>query len=293
MQPSLYPFRVNCWLLRVKLRISAHVKRFFLIDALSFCILGAMNETPKTPQPLNGAAQQHISSSFMDKDIWIFDLDNTLYPAQCDLFAEISQRMGHFVSDFLDIDYPQARILQREYYLKYGTTLNGMMTCHDMDPHPYLDYVHDIDLSPVAPDVDLNVALEKLPGRKLILTNGSVKHAENVAGKLGILHHFEDIFDIVAADFVPKPERSTYEKFLKRTGIDPQKAAMFEDLAHNLEVPHAVGMATVLVHSPLGLAKDENNEFDGIGADADHIHHTTDHLAGFLNQVLHHGVANG
>lgn len=252
-----------------------------------------MNDsTTPSPQP-QAVAAQRISSSFKDKNIWIFDLDNTLYPAQCDLFAEISQRMGTFVSNFLDIEYPKARELQREYYLKYGTTLNGMMTCHAMDPHPYLDYVHDIDLSPVSPDLGLSSALEKLPGRKLILTNGSTKHAENVATKLGILHHFEDIFDIVAADFVPKPERSTYEKFLKRTSIDPRDAAMFEDLAHNLEVPHAVGMATVLVHSPHGLANDDNNEFDGVNREADHVHHTTDHLAGFLDQVLQHGVANG
>lgn len=234
-----------------------------------------------------------ISSDFNDKNIWVFDLDNTLYPARCDLFTEISQRMGTFVSNFLDIEYDEARKLQRKYYLKYGTTLNGMMTCHDMDPHPYLDYVHNIDLSPVAPDALLNDTLAQLPGRKLILTNGSVKHAENVAGKLGILHHFEDIFDIVAADFVPKPERSTYEKFIKRAGFDPRDAVMFEDLAHNLEVPHAVGMATVLVSSPPGLENKAVNEFDGANSDAAHVHHTTHHLAGFLDDVLEHIHSDG
>lgn len=246
---------------------------------------------PSSLQATNASAR--LLADFRDKNIWVFDLDNTLYPAHCDLFAEISARMGAFVSDFLDIDVEEARQIQRKYYLKYGTTLNGMMTCHNMDPRPYLDYVHDIDLSRLSHDALLSAALEKLPGRKLILTNGSTRHAENVAGKLGILHHFEDIFDIVAADFVPKPERPTYEKFLTHTNIDPRQAAMFEDLAHNLEVPHAVGMTTVLVHSPLGRENAQINEFDGVGSKADHVHHATDHLAGFLHQILQQTSSQG
>ena len=201
--------------------------------------------------------------------------------------------MGTFVSNFLDIDYAEARKIQRKYYLEYGTTLNGMMTCHDMDPHPYLDYVHDIDLAPVSRDTALNEALHRLPGRKLILTNGSTRHAENVAGKLGILHHFDHIFDIVAADFVPKPKRVTYEKFLQQADVDPHDAVMFEDLAHNLEVPHAVGMTTVLVCSPAGLENADINEFDGVNAGAEHVHHTTTHLAGFLDEILQHLPAQG
>lgn len=227
-----------------------------------------------------------ISADFSDKHTWIFDLDNTLYPAQCNLFAQIDYLMGSFVSDFLKIDRVEARKIQKKYYREYGTTLNGLMTCHDLDPHRFLAYVHDIDLAPISHDTALNAALERLPGRKLIMTNGSVKHAENVAGKLGVLHHFDDIFDIVAADFVPKPARSTYEKFMRRADIDPGGAAMFEDLAHNLKVPHEVGMKTVLVCAPPEFRDDKMDMYNGVDADAEHVHHVTEHLSDFLNVIL-------
>jgi len=229
-----------------------------------------------------------ISADFQDKDVWVFDLDTTLYPAQCNLFTQIDKLMGSFVAQFLNIDKVEARKIQKKYYRDYGTTLNGLMTCHNLDPHRYLNYVHDIDLSPICHDSALNEVLGKLPGRKLILTNGSVKHAENVAGKLGILHHFDDICDIVAADFVPKPEQSTYEKFLKRADIDPRSAAMFEDLARNLKVPHDLGMKTVLVCSPPQHRHEEMDMFNGVDRDAEHVHYVTEHLADFLNQILHH-----
>jgi len=229
-----------------------------------------------------------ISADFKDKSIWVFDLDNTLYPAQCNLFAQVDTLMCSFVSEFLDVDRVKARKIQKHYYRTYGTTLNGLMTCHNLDPHLYLNYVHNIDLSPISHDSTLNEALGRLPGRKLILTNGSVRHAENVAGKLGILHHFDDIFDIVAAGFTPKPERSTYEKFLKRADIDPQSAAMFEDLARNLKVPHELGMKTVLVCAPPEFQDDEMDMFNGVDSDVEHVHHVTEHLGDFLNVILQH-----
>ena len=229
-----------------------------------------------------------ISADFSDKSVWIFDLDNTLYPAHSNLFAQVDYRMGAFVSEFLDVDRVEARKIQKKYYREYGTTMNGLMTCHNLDPQLYLNYVHNIDLSPISHDGALNDALARLPGRKLILTNGSVKHAENVAGKLGILHHFDDIFDIVAADFIPKPARSTYEKFLTRADIDPQSAAMFEDLAQNLEVPHALGMKTVLVCSPPQLRDEKTDMYNGVDSDADHVHHVTEHLSDFLELILQH-----
>jgi len=227
-----------------------------------------------------------ISADFANKSTWIFDLDNTLYPAQCNLFAQIDVLMGSFVAEFLNIDRIEARKIQKTYYREYGTTLNGLMTRHNLDPHLFLDYVHDIDLAPISHDPVLNDALGRLPGRKLIFTNGSVKHAENVAGKLGVLHHFDDIFDIVAADFVPKPARPTYEKFLSRAGIDPQTSAMFEDLARNLEVPHDLGMKTVLVCAPPEFKDDKMDMYNGIDKDAEHVHHVTEHLSDFLNAIL-------
>jgi len=243
-----------------------------------------MNETTATS--VDESAR--ISADFQEKDTWIFDLDNTLYPAQCNLFAQIDELMGSFVAQFLDVNKVEARRIQKSYYRDYGTTLNGLMTCHNLDPHLYLNYVHNIDLAPISHDSALNEALTRLPGRKLILTNGSVKHAENVAGKLGILHHFEDIFDIVAADFVPKPERSAYEKFMKRADIDPRSAAMFEDLARNLKVPHDLGMKTVLVCSPPQHKDEAMDMFNGVDREVEHVHYVTEHLTGFLKMILRH-----
>ena len=243
-----------------------------------------MNETSEMP----GNQGARISADFTDKSVWIFDLDNTLYPAHSNLFVQVDYRMGSFVSEFLGVDRIEARKIQKKYYRQYGTTMNGLMTCHNLDPQLYLNYVHNIDLSPISHDAALNDALARLPGRKLILTNGSVKHAENVAGKLGILHHFDDIFDIVAADFIPKPARSTYEKFMERVGIDPRKAAMFEDLAINLQVPHDLGMKTILVCSPPHLRDEKTDMYNGVDGDAEHVHHVTEHLSDFLELILRH-----
>lgn len=224
-----------------------------------------------------------VSPSVFDRvDSWIFDLDNTLYPAHCDLFAQVSVRMGQFISQFLQVDMVEAHRIQKSYFHEYGTTMNGLMTRHGMTPADFLDYVHDIDLEPLAADAALDKALEGLAGRKYVFTNGSVRHAQNVLGRIGIAHHFDDIFDIVAAEYVPKPRPECYHRFLARVAIAPQRAAMFEDIAHNLAQPHALGMVTVLVRSPAERRADHSNEWDGIGADQPHVHHVTDDLAAFL-----------
>ena len=137
--------------------------------------------------------------------MWIFDLDNTLYPAECNLFAQVDQKMGEFIARYLGVPFVYARHLQKTYYRQFGTTLSGLMKVHRMDPKPFLDYVHDLDLTVVREHPELAAAIERLPGRKLIFTNGSRGHAERVAGKLGVLQCFEDIFDIADADYVPKP----------------------------------------------------------------------------------------
>ena len=224
------------------------------------------------------------SAPFSHVDTWIFDLDNTLYPAECNLFAEVDQKMGEFVSKMLDIPFEEARYLQKHYYRKFGTTLNGLMTVHKLDPKAFLDYVHDIDLSPVQESPDLSAAIERLPGRKLIFTNGTVHHAERVARKLGVLHHFEDIYDIVASDYVPKPKPEPYAKFLGLHGVEARAAAMFEDMPHNLEVPHALGMATVLVKS-VYFDHPVQHEIAGWEMPPAHIHHMTDNLTGFLQGI--------
>ncbi len=217
-------------------------------------------------------------------ETWIFDLDNTLYPAECNLFAQIDKRMGAYISKLLDVDLVAARKVQKDYYYRYGTTLNGLMQEHKLDPHDYLDFVHDIDHS-VLPDLpELRTALDKLEGRKFIFTNGSRRHGEEVAAKLGILDQFDEIFDIAAADFTPKPHVDAYERFLKAHDVTPGGAMMFEDLHHNLKEPSKMGMQTVLVHSSY---EDHPMQKERLSWDKrpDHIHYETDDLAGFLDGI--------
>ena len=174
--------------------------------------------------------------------------------------------------------------MQKDYYKRYGTTMRGLMTEHGMKPDDYLDFVHRIDHSPLTPNPTLGAALEKLPGRKLILTNGTRKHAEAVLQRLEIGHHFEDVFDIAAADLDPKPLPRVYERFLARHHVDATEAAMFEDLARNLETPHALGMTTVLV-VPDGQREVFREEWEMEGRDAAHVDYVTDDLAGFLRRL--------
>jgi putative hydrolase of the HAD superfamily len=215
---------------------------------------------------------------------WIFDLDNTLYPAECNLFAQVDHRMGEFIARYLGVPYAHARHLQKAYYRQFGTTLAGLMKIHRMDPHEFLSYVHDIDLSVVPELPELAAAIASLEGRKLIFTNGSRRHAENVARKLGILHLFEDICDIAACEFVPKPEADAFDRMVRRHGIAPGAAAMFEDMPHNLAVPHQLGMTTVLVHSSCAdhPVKAEMKRWTAL---PDHVHHMTEDLGRFLNEI--------
>lgn len=215
-------------------------------------------------------------------DTWVFDLDNTLYPHHLNLWQQVDMRIRNYISEFLKIPYDDAFRMQKDYYKRYGTTMRGMMAEHGMLPNDYLDYVHKIDHSPLQPDAALGSALERLPGRKLIFTNGTRAHADAVMKRLEIHQQFEDVFDIVAADLEPKPSALTYERFLARHGVDPVRAAMFEDLARNLAVPHALGMTTVLVvaHEDRPVVREP---WELAGADAPHVDYVTDDLAGFLN----------
>ncbi|VTZ28531.1 Pyrimidine 5'-nucleotidase [Methylocella tundrae] len=184
---------------------------------------------------------------FAQKDIWVFDLDNTLYPADSDLWPKIDARITLFLAHLFGLDGMSSRALQKYYYERYGTTLRGLMQEHAISAEAYLDFTHDIDRSGLVPNHSLASAITALPGRKLILTNGSRDHAIRTAKALGLDAMFEDIFDIVAADFMPKPEAATYERFFEKHDVDPTRSVMFEDLARNLIVPHARGMTTALV----------------------------------------------
>jgi len=212
---------------------------------------------------------------------WIFDLDNTLYSEECNLFKQIDERMGSFVAQLLDIDRVEARRIQKDYYHRYGTTLSGLMAEHVLDPHAYLDFVHDIDYSILQLLPELRAAISKLEGSKYIFTNGSRQHGECVAEKLGLLDLFNDVFDIVDAQFIPKPKAPAYDLFLKRHNVDPQKAVMFEDLHVNLQVPYVLGMSTVLVQTN-GTDHPEKRAQQAWTDKPDHVHFETNNLTNFL-----------
>jgi len=219
---------------------------------------------------------------------WVFDLDNTLYPAGCNLFAQIDAKMTRFVADHLGLPDVEARALQKQYYFDHGTTLSGMMKHHDIDPAPFLQFVHDIDHSPLPVSLPLRSAIEALPGRKFVLTNGSLDHAKGVTKAMQIDDVFDGMFGIEQMEFQPKPARSAYDKFLSTFDIDPQGAVFFEDLARNLEPAYHMGFATVLVTSE----KDWSHEPEGArpagpaGIIEPYIDHVTGDLTAFLEAAF-------
>jgi len=218
---------------------------------------------------------------FAHVETWVFDLDNTLYPHHLNLWQQVDDRIRAYIADFLKVAPEEAFRIQKDYYRRYGTTMRGLMAEHGLKPDHYLEAVHQIDHSPLTPNPALGAAIEHLPGRKLILTNGTRKHADAVMRRLAIHEHFEDVFDIVAANLEPKPLAQTYDRFLTRHSVDPTKAAMFEDLARNLVVPHALGMTTVLV-VPEGSREVFREGWELEGRDAPHVDHVTDDLVRFL-----------
>jgi putative hydrolase of the HAD superfamily len=235
--------------------------------------------------PKSSAAPRRSDQRNFDKvGIWVFDLDNTLYPHHL-LWKQVDDRIGAYVAEFLKVSTDEAHRVRKDYYKRYGTTMRGLMTEHELHPDDYLEYVHQIDHSPLEPNPALGLALSRLPGRKLILTNGTRKHADAVMRRLEIHQHFEDVFDIVAAELEPKPSTVTYERFLERHAVDPAKAAMFEDLARNLEAPHALGMTTVLVVPP-GTREVFREDWELEGRDDPHVDHLTDDLSGFLERIV-------
>ncbi len=212
---------------------------------------------------------------------WVFDLDNTLYPAHYRLFDQIDVRMGEYIARLFGIGPAEARRIQKDYFYRYGTTLRGLMRNHGTDPEDFLAYVHDIDYSHIRPDPRLDSALAKLPGRKWVFTNGTVAHAEAVMDRLGISRHIDEVFDITHSGYMPKPFPEAYRAFVERTDVQPRRAAMFEDIARNLEQPHEMGMMTVLVDHPDNADGCCINDRHG-DRDAEYVHHVTDDLSTFL-----------
>ncbi len=182
-------------------------------------------------------------------DAWIFDLDNTLYPPEADIFAQIDERMGRFIADLLDCDPVEARRVQKDYFHNHGTTLSGLMAHHDVEPHHFLDYVHDVDLTVLDRDPLLVEAIANLPGRKFIFTNGDAPYAMRVLDQLGLGASFEAIHDIHACGYAPKPTAAAYHTMIASFGIEPARSLFVEDMARNLKPAKALGMTTVWVNN--------------------------------------------
>jgi putative hydrolase of the HAD superfamily len=226
---------------------------------------------------VNDRRLQEKSARLAEVDCWIFDLDNTIYPASCSLFAQIHDKMGEFIAGALGVERDEATRIQKTLFREHGTTLRGLMTVYGLAPEGFLEHVHRIDLSRIPPDPVFAAALAALPGRKLVFTNGTQRHAENVLGHLGIAAHFDGIWDIAACGYVPKPDPAVYDAMVRRFAIAPRRAAMIEDMAKNLAPAAALGMTTVWLRGTLEWARE--------GADADYVHHVVDELAPWLAAV--------
>ncbi len=194
-------------------------------------------------------------------DTWIFDLDNTLYPASANLFSQVDQRITDYIADRLALDPVAARTLQKHYFHSRGTTLAGLIAEHDIDPHDYLGFVHDVEMDVLAHDPSLVAAIARLPGRKLVFTNGDEPYARRVLDRLGMSESFEAIYDIHATNYVPKPEPAVYAALCAAYHIDPHTSLFVEDMARNLKPAKAIGMTTVWVDNGSEQAPDEARDF--------------------------------
>jgi len=208
---------------------------------------------------------------------WIFDLDNTLYSAKTKVFDQVEKRMTQYVSNKLDVSMDKAKKIQKDYFHEYNTTLNGMIKNHKIDANEFLEFVHNIDIDFLKKDLKLSEELKKLGGKKMIFTNGPKKHALNITRKIGIDQHFDDIFDIVDSNFVPKPIMKPYKKLIEKHKIDPNLCVFVEDIARNLKPAYEMGMTTVWIENDEPWAK----EF----SDCNFINYKTNNLAEFLKKV--------
>lgn len=209
---------------------------------------------------------------------WIFDLDNTLYPARVDLFSLIDEKMGIYIQRLLGLDPIEARQVQKRYFVDHGTTLAGLMANEGVDPHQFLAFVHDIDLSRLVPDLALNAALARLPGRKLVFTNGDAAYAGRVLAGLGLANAFDGLFDIHEAQYRPKPHPDAYTGMCNALGVEPTRALFVEDMARNLKPAKAIGMATVWINN--------GSEHGSADASPEFIDFETHDLSHWLTEMM-------
>jgi putative hydrolase of the HAD superfamily len=218
-----------------------------------------------------------MRASLSHIDCWIFDLDNSLYPASANLFALIDERMGLFIQQLLGCDHVEAHRVQKSYFHEHGTTLAGLMKAHGTEPREFLDFVHDIDLARISADPRVVAALDRLPGRKFVFTNGDEAYARRVLGKLGLANAFDGLHDIHAMDYLPKPDPRAYAAMCQLHAIAPERALFVEDMAGNLEPAKRLGMTTVWV--------DNGSEQAGRDADPAFIDHRTTDIALWLTDI--------
>jgi len=216
------------------------------------------------------AALDHI-------DAWIFDLDNTLYPASADLFGLIDVRMNLYIQRLMDLDYDAARVIQKTLFREHGTTLSGLMRTHEIDPNDFLAFVHDIEMDALAEDRRLVEAVAKLPGRKLIFTNGDADYAGRVLDRLGLSKSFEAVHDIHACAYQPKPHVASYASMVASFGIEPTTSLFVEDMARNLKPAKAIGMTTVWVNN--------GSEFGNHEADQSFIDYEIHDVGHWLHEI--------
>jgi putative hydrolase of the HAD superfamily len=204
---------------------------------------------------------------------WVFDMDDTLYPREQGLMQLVQARINAYVVEAVGLDPVSARVLQRQFLDEHGTTLAGLMANYTIDPAHFLHDVHDVPMDSLEPNPRLVEQLMRLPGRRLVFTNGARDYADRVLDRLGVTACFDGVFTIEDADLTPKPAPSTFRHFIERYGFDPHRAAFFEDTPRNLEPAKALGMTTVLIG-------------DGHGKPlGDHIDHITPDLLDFLTDL--------
>ncbi len=223
--------------------------------------------------PADSAGDAALRARFAHVETWIFDLDNTLYPASDRLFSQIEARIAAYVMRELDVDEAEANRLRRAYWHDHGTTLAGLMLHHGVDPDPFLDEVHRIEFSVLRPSPELRARIEALPGRSIVYTNGTGPYAREVVQALGLDGLFERFYGVEHAFYTPKPQPAAYQRIFGADGLNPRRAAFFEDDPRNLETPHRLGVTTVLIG-------------ESATAEAEHVDFASPDLAGFLSRLV-------
>ncbi len=208
---------------------------------------------------------------------WIFDLDNTLYSGQTKVFDQVDKKMSSFISKKLEISIKEAKKIQKDYFRKYNTTLSGMIKHHNIDANEFLEFVHDVNLDFLGKNPELEKEIANISGKKIIFTNGSKAHAENVTKKIGINKLFDGVFDIVEANFIPKPSIEAYKKLIQKYKIEPQYCIFIEDIARNLKPAHELGMKTVWIKNKEPWAAEFSEE--------NFINYRTENLTEFLKEI--------